>query len=238
MKHILLRTPGIDSTIARYYLERELGIDNLTQVYVNLHHRYAKKEIEALKRLSEIEGKPIQFLEAFPITEFEDAFIPARNVLLTTIAANFAGEDCVIYIGGLADDNVVDNSPVFCEDMSDILTHYCEKYKVKVMSPFQYRLSKAEIVRWFVDNIPNAKQILLNTLSCYDDSSEGHCFRCPACLRRNVVLFQVGIVLPFYNKRLLEIYKTKMEDPTTPYTRERRKATLKYIDYILNNGGK
>ena len=88
----------------------------------------------------------------------------------------------------------------------------------------------------------------MNTFSCYTPILENRkitalldtkikhvittkeCFSCPACFRKNVVLWAAGIFLPFDNDEIVEKYYKEFNN--IKVLSPRGKATLDYVERL------
>ena len=149
--------------------------------------------------------------------------------------------------------------PVVFKKLSDLLTKIDEKDVVLITSPFfdQY---KEDIARWYCKH-HNIMDLLNNTFSCYNPLEKEctynqisdnfdpvcyrktnnyiskHCFNCSACFRRNAVLHNTGISLPFFNKEVLKKYKEEFSSKLGLDNNDKRLiATIRYISYVEECG--
>jgi len=187
MTTVICVSGGADSIIAWFYEGKP------TAVYFDLDTKYTAKEINCLFNLSQLipDFNPIidYSLRSFGGLESgRTAFIPYRNLLFATVCAAKYGDD--IIIGGIKGDNVCDKNPVAFQMMSHCLTTTGERV-VTVRSPF-WDMTKPSIISWFIDNIPDALNILKASVSCYG-GSEGSCGVCPSCIRKWFALKYLGI---------------------------------------------
>lgn len=233
-KHILLFSSGVDSFIAYYYLKKH-GIDKLQLVYFfNSNVKYAQAELYHVQRCKEVIQDNILVLPVkFPLTEDNESFIPARNLLFalqSVLDLAYPKYDNVyVYLGGLRDDRVSDNSPEFAKTLSEVLTLSCNR-QITVKSAFDYKLSKFEIVKWFIDNFPDQTNNLVDyTFSCYTPKGVEHCYSCRACFRRNVVLQDI-ILLPFYDNRKLSQWYKDFKRHGQDYDEIRKRESIRYIE--------
>lgn len=198
MKRILLVSGGIDSTIMmaeHFYSVQPENLD-CELLYVRCGEVYEDTEIECLDRFVSKYHIPYK-VNVIDInnarTGMYDRFVPNRNLTIASIAVTSLKAD-EIWIGGLKDDNVVDKNEQAYKTMSYVLSVFSEK-PVLVKSPYS-DYTKGELVAKFITNksIPEglAKDMLLNTYSCYDSDGEP-CGDCPACFRKFVALESNGI---------------------------------------------
>jgi len=222
-ENVILVSGGIDSTIAYYFLDKPQPI------YFNLNSRYSDKELKYLPNLIDnkhnlIIDNSLKFLG--DLEQDLNAHIPYRNLYLAmTATAKYAN---TVYIIGVQDDNMTDKNKKIFKEWSVHLSKL-EERNIAVKSPF-WNKTKADIVKWFVENVDNAENILLDTVSCYDKSLEKYCGKCQACFRKAVALYSVEIKLPFYSKEVMDYYYNRIGKKI--YNKQREENMLEYINYI------
>ena len=234
--HIHLYSSGIDSFIGSLFLQQEIG-DAVIPVYFNLGHRYSRNEILLIKKT-----KPhthiIENILNLSHIEDVDAHIPFRNVLLITTVASlyaYAEEDICIYINSMADDRVSDQGKTFIEQMNDLLNQHKVKANYIVQSSMPLDWTKFDAVDWYLKEGYPVEWLRDKTFSCYNPPSiDQHCFACPACFRRNTVLYYAGIKTPFYNKELAEKYLQSLT--TNKYPPKRKQAMASYLGWLFSEG--
>jgi len=179
---VLCFSGGVDSLAAYFYCKPDKVI------YFNLHSKYSKKELECIMELEKhISGFKVEIINALQLGEFEGgrtSFIPYRNSLIAEIASNFGNE---IIIAGIKGDKVIDKNPEAFKIMTNYLNDLRDdEVKMRVYSPF-WEMTKSDIIKWMLDNVPNAKELLKISISCYS-ADEGQCGNCPSCLRKAIAL--------------------------------------------------
>ena len=206
---LLAVSGGLDSTIAWFYLGQPQTF------YIRFHHRYMRKELRAIKRLSEklTYFKPIVGdlnLNAFewePTDPRHAAYIPLRNLYIALYGYNLAcllnknqnvrHNHHTIFIIGVKGDKSPDKSPEAYALMTNLINGLIHDYepRVKIDSPF-WNMTKGQIVKWFMKYYERYKDfaidVLKRTLSCYRQEGE-RCGACPACFRTWVALTYAGI---------------------------------------------
>jgi 7-cyano-7-deazaguanine synthase len=191
---ILLCTSGIDSYIAWHFLGKPQTL------YFDLGTRYTEKERIAIR--AKIPDTIIDAsLSLWSREEPNTAFIPFRNLLLATQAASYSD---TIYIIGVQDDKVSDKTPLAFETMSYVLSQISGRHIV-ILSPF-WEMSKAEVVKWYLENITSDPTELISGVSCYSNDDENYCGACPSCFRKWCALRDNGIRMPFNDYRMLDDY--------------------------------
>jgi 7-cyano-7-deazaguanine synthase len=213
---VLLFSGGVDSFCAYYYLNKP------QTVYFDLRTRYSHKELKYIKN-------------AFPNTIIDDsldlrsreigdkAYVPFRNLLIACQAAHYSD---TIIIAGLKDDKVSDkNEEVFVE-MSCLLSKM-EGRQINVTSPF-WQHTKAEVVRWYLEDFGGTPSDLVNTVSCYSATSTSYCGQCPCCFRKWCALTTNGISMPFFNNELMDSYYQAAK--AGAYVIERNQNIIEAVD--------
>ncbi len=223
-KRVLLFSGGIDSFIAYRYLGRP------KTVYFNLRTPYSDYEIRVIKELipDTIIDNSLN-LASRQIPSDTAAHIPMRNLYLAMLACKYGDE---IIICGLKDDKVNDKTPEAFKEMSTLLTSLNDR-PIKVTSPF-WNMTKAEIVKWYIDTYPGNWDKLHQTISCYTpDKDNGtsikrYCGKCQCCFRKWNALWVNGIETPFYNLVLMKDYLIRARQEH--YTIERNASIHVAID--------
>ena len=169
--------------------------------------------------------------------EQEDAYIPNRNLLLLSIAQSFFNPD-IIYINGVRDDRVSDNTFTFRTFASQILSESVGR-EIQIKSVF-HSTEKSKAVEEFCENTDTQQhlKLLTDTYSCYNkdlyieenlpvfrknDSVSNNCneynqtatvnihgcLECLACYRRFCALTFANLYVPFYNFSISKEYHNK-----------------------------
>jgi 7-cyano-7-deazaguanine synthase in queuosine biosynthesis len=183
-KSILLFSGGLDSFIAWHYLGRP------TMLFIDANQSYVKKELKTVKYLAKKNKAELIIDSSFDLSRWEEKnfYIPYRNVFFAMIASIFAP---LVYLIGIKGDSVDDNNSRITPVMSSFLNNFNYNKRVKITSPF-YNMTKSQIVKWYIgQGLP--LDDLLQTRSCYDRKSVGHCGRCSSCFRRWVAMENNGI---------------------------------------------
>ena len=93
---------------------------------------------------------------------------------------------------------------------------------VEIYSPF-WKMSKSEIVKWMLDNVEHAEEILKTSVSCYSED-RGQCGNCPSCLRKAIAFEACDLKIDFYERDirkylLIADYIKNMKDGKYPSKR-------------------
>lgn len=187
-KQVLLYSGGMDSFIAAY------THPGAALLYIDTGARYAGKEIEHLARVTP-RDRPVTIDRRLDLrnVEREDLIVPARNLLLVTIATYYGND---ILLAATAGDSSTDKDQVFADKAGDLLTHVYNSHhfpgfgQVRVSLPFK-GLSKGQMVREYL-RLGGDPRPLAVTMSCYHPTLE-HCGLCKACIRKWVALKYHGI---------------------------------------------
>ncbi len=243
---VVLFTSGIDSFILLEYVRKYIDPDT-KPVYFAIGGRYESHE------LAYVDNMPGAIFDDQLLNmgsmETDSAFIPNRNILLATAAVSKYSYN--VYIGGSKSDRISDNNKEVFDTLSELLTKSDGRGKiVTITSPF-WDVYKDDMVNWYIDNISEGRgRLLYETFSCYNPIEDlrtvsviiagtessiqydsRHCLSCPACFRRNAVLFNTGYVIPFYNEAIVEKYYREFKGVAALNTTDSRAhTTLLYIN--------
>lgn len=229
---ILLFSGGLDSYIAWHWLGKP------QTVYFDLGTPYSSYEIKVIKELipTTIIDSSLN-LASRQMLDSDTAFIPMRNLYLAMLACKYGEE---IIICGLKDDNVGDKTPQAFARFTVSLSALNNR-QIKVTSPF-WGMTKADIVKWYLETYQGDKAKLLETISCYTPSldtkafrlNKRYCGKCRCCFRKWNALFVNGIELPFYNLRLMAEYLDKAQH--NDYITERNVSIKKAVSEYAWDG--
>ena len=180
---VILASGGLDSFLCWY-----IFCQDALNVFVNIGHKYKRKEGQALKNLmieisnfyvTEHRGSLIGALE-----DKESGIIPNRNAELILNAAQY-GED--IYFGVIKDEINSDKSPEFIKAMEDVLNisnrkqYWTEGKTFQILTPTK-EYNKTDLIKMYLEKGGLVEHLEL-TVSCYSDT-EQHCGDCPSCFKR------------------------------------------------------
>lgn len=194
-KAVVLFSGGLDSLGALIWAWKKFGKRNVTALYVDLGHRYARKELEAISKLERALDFVCYVEKAYFVgrKEKEDAHIPWRNLFLILTACYYLPEEggsIIIQNVQVGETAVGDRTPEF-NLLTEFLLNKTEGDKsVEVIAPFA-SYTKGQIVRWLLNN-GISKEILKLTIGCFSEE-DGHCGCCGCCFRRWVALESAGI---------------------------------------------
>jgi len=236
-KEVLLFTSGVDSFIAREFLI-DSGHD-IDCLYFNHGGRYTNHEVEKIKSLL----YPVIIDTRLNLGDIEedDAHIPNRNILFTTLALSLGYKK--VWLGGSLSDRVGDNKSEVYQRYSELLTTVNEEY-CRIDSPF-YDCYKDDMVRWYTRRHPASRiDLLKDTFSCFNPLDEEkerdvyvqglkgryvtkECMNCPACFRKSAVLYSGDIFTMHENKKNVDHYERQFEKPLIQTSRT--VGTMQYI---------
>lgn len=221
-KEVLLFSGGIDSYVAWHYLGKP------QTVYFYLSGGYSQRELNVIKRL--IPDTIIDHtIDLGDKEQGDNAYIPFRNMLLASLAVSYSDH---VIIAGLKDDMVSDkNSDIFLK-WSEMFSGM-EKRFITVTSPF-WHYTKADVIKWYLQNIASEGEALLNTISCYRSGEwqgqidYNYCGACHACFRKWVALGVNGIELPFHDEKIMNEYYARAKQGH--YVDQRNKNIIKMVN--------
>lgn len=180
----LLASGGLDSTAAILGLGKRR--EPYTVCWVDYGQPYREAEERAILSLQTKLAFPLIRLKAdlsrliASGSQIYGHVVPARNVLLATLAqaATRASTVCIV---SLRDEEVVpDKSPRFYSDLSSLLG-------IEVLSPFSMA-TKTDLIAWW--NTQDFRVSPEESVSCY--SHNGPCGACRACMKRAIAFSANG----------------------------------------------
>jgi 7-cyano-7-deazaguanine synthase len=178
---VLLYSGGMDSFITAH------AFPLARLVYIDTRARYAAKELAHVHETAP-RGVLIDSRLDLSTNERDDLIVPARNLLLVTLATHYGSD---ILLAATAGDRSTDKDLVFADQASKLLTHIYDSHhfpefgQVSVRLPYRDK-SKGQMVAEYLEAGHSAEK-LANTISCYDPRIL-HCGRCKACIRKWVAL--------------------------------------------------
>lgn len=190
MRTIVLLSGGLDSSILCAYLR--VRKEDVLPLFVERGQRNLAAERRAVGSVvNRLElPAPLVAQVHIPLEKpLGDAFLtahgrPARNLLLVSIAAQYAALHAAdsIALGNVEGDNFADCTKSFRAAAARVLSVALDK-DIKVVAPFAdwETWTKAEALGWAISN--NLSDLVALTWSCWA-SSEGHCGSCAACRER------------------------------------------------------
>jgi hypothetical protein len=233
---VILVSGGADSTIM-WELNRD--VKSKKAVYVDLGHSYVQKELDALKLFgieAEVISHPLRF------ESFWKHIIPTRNFVLIAHAEQFVANGGEIWLGAVQGESAPDKG-----DKSDLFFYLIEKFiwqtrgkSVKIRSLKDK--TKNDWLKWYIDTTGDHR--IIQTITCFDGSTEKPCGKCQACVRKWISLRYCGLdtdifeVNPYEGgAEFIQKYKVKMQEcldrkEFNHYSEDRCKQDLRVIlDY-------
>jgi 7-cyano-7-deazaguanine synthase len=208
VKVCALVSGGVDSIITYHLLLKEREGDEIIPVFVDLNQAYVDKELKACQHFF---GDKLHVLKVDNSIQGEKKswFIPNRNLFLASYVTMVHLPD-EIYMGGLADDGTApDLTPEVFEEMSALISKTSEK-NIQIKS-LLWSYAKGQAVEYFLSQgIPNARQLIQQTVSCYDGTNDAQCNNCKACFNRYVALASNGIDAEPLKQEIRDEYKIKL----------------------------
>ena len=213
---------GQDSTTCLYWAKEKFkGVHAVTFDYGQRH----KIEIESAKKIAQLGGVESHEIiditgmmkTTSPLVDFsrevgqyrsvdelpggiEPTFIPCRNILFLTIAANRAVvkgiKDLVIGVSAIDYGGYPDCRPKFIRSMEETLRHGLEM-KINIYTPM-ISLSKKDTVL-LASNLSGCMEALAYSHTCYEGKFPP-CGKCHACLLRMKGFKEAGIEDPLIER--------------------------------------
>lgn len=188
---ILLYSGGMDS----WLISKLWKPDKL--VYVDMHTRYSKQEIENIHKTRD----DVQIID-FPLGQWEreDKIIPLRNLYLPMVICNsFPEGDLDICIGATKGDRVLDKSKPYIEKINDILNYlYSPQWwipdgrHIRINIDFK-DYTKEDMLKMYLDQGGTLDEAFYGSFSCYEPDENGNaCYRCKPCFRKFVAFAEMG----------------------------------------------
>jgi len=168
MKRVLLYSGGMDSWLIDKLWKPDI------KLYVNFHTKASFQEMSRLP-------KDVIKLD-FDLSEFErkNFFLPYRNLLLITIAANYGD---VICLGSVASDVHLDNSDEFIFKINELINFLSseeEGNNKKIISLYSH-FTKEELLYNYVLEGGDIDLAERECFSCYKPENDNHCHKCKSC---------------------------------------------------------
>lgn len=207
-KALVLCSGGLDSVVAAYQLRKE-GFE-VCLLMVDYGQQAATSEMLLVSRIAFEHSFGASFVDV-PIGEVstaslvdsfnehraEDlkggtAFVPARNLILLSLATAYAVSNAYGYIahGNIADGIYPDNKPAFTDAFNAILPHAVGTDHPAVLGPVNF------LQKWEVVQLGKSLQVPFElTWSCYL-SGDLHCGVCGSCVSRKRAFERAGVLDP------------------------------------------
>lgn len=237
---VIMWSGGMDTTIAYWYAQKVYGFseDDILMLYVNYGQPYSWKELRAvdwfrrnnLVKNIRIVNVDLLRKEYKNIPTIDKQVVDGRNLLLAYFGAYWS--EHLVWIGALDGEMhkyMKDKNDVFFAMASDILSYVMDRWIV-VDTPFD-KMSKSEVLKWFIENVNNAEEMVNHTYTCYHPN-ELACGKCSACFKRWVAYENAGLdwrkywkIEPWESKeakKLIEKYRVAYEKKDFSHYSEKR----------------
>ena len=227
MESVLLFSGGFDSML----LEWRVNPDKL--LYVNMGTVYAQREIESLQKLPERYKRKL-IIKDLPLTEFEhaDSCIPYRNLLLITVALQYAPK---VYMGLTGQDVYADCSDTFLNKVRSLFRYLNtdvehtpfrdSKFRIEV--PFNGCTKTTMVEECLKNGMP--KELIQGIRTCYSGHSHKGCGTCLPCWNKAVALLNNDI----YDDALFDqpISEQMFEDSLAYYEEKWGSQKVNFLHY-------
>lgn len=180
---VLLYSGGMDSFLINKLWQPDILL------YVNMHTRYSKQEMERLPNNVLVVDLDLGLWER------PDAIIPLRNLYLVMVASNYGNRIC---LGATAGDRVLDKSHAFAAKASSLLSYlYSPQHWIPEGQKIEIDLSfkdhtKTDLIRMYVAEGGNLEYAFNHSFSCYDPIGYQPCWNCKPCFRKFVAFYING----------------------------------------------
>lgn len=184
MSKVLLYSGGTDSWIIDKIWKPNI------KLYINIHGRYSKQEINKLP--NDVKIIDIPFLGSI---EEDDAYIPLRNLYFLMIASNFGDEIC---LGAtLGDRGGKDKTPKFLEKTQDIF-NYCltgnsNNYNKNIIINTDFiNRHKYSLIEEYISKGGSIEEYIESTFSCHHPINNKECGHCKPCYKKFLTGYYFG----------------------------------------------
>lgn len=242
---VLLFSGGSDSVLISYLYQPDY------LVYCDLGTEYSKEEIKKIKESKFGNDPRLRILDFKFLGKYErpsDSILPLRNLYLTMFICNeFPVEeygDLEICLGATAGDRVLDKSPKFAEDTSNLLTYLYspqhwikEGRKVRINIDFK-QYTKTDMLKLYKDRGGNIEELFYESFSCYHPVDGKECWQCKPCFRKYIAYALNGMK---FDKEITEKVISYIEKEIMPQIKAGtygRKEEEKEIMEIMKLYGK
>lgn len=196
---VTLFSGGLDSLAALLFARETYGPENTLALYCDVGHRYAGKEIAAVKRICGKLDQKYIVERRLTLTDMEapseqNAIIPYRNSFFILLAAmHTPPEGGIVGIANVivGETSTWDRRATFNTAMQNLLG-FADPRKISLVVPHSGK-TKTEIVRYIVDH--GGTDLVFDTVGCYSEG-EGNCGACNSCFRSYIALTNADIPCP------------------------------------------
>lgn len=196
---VVLFSGGLDSLAGLLHAREKYGPENTLALYCDVGHRYAEKEIAAVRTICRRMLQEFKIERRLTLTDMEasaerNAIIPYRNSYFILLAAmHTPPEGGTVIIANViqGETSTWDRRSEFNEAMQNLL-EFADPRRVKIEVPHS-RKTKTEIVKYIVDH--GSTDLIFDTVGCYTEG-EGNCGECNSCFRSWVAMTNADISSP------------------------------------------
>lgn len=185
MSKVLLYSGGTDS----WLIDKIWKPDK--KIYINIHGRYSKEEIEKLPKDVEI----VDFPYLGNTERGENAYVPLRNLFFLMIAKRYGDEIC---LGATAGDiGNSDKTPQFLEHAEAIINecdgnNTCQgSGDIKICMDFVNK-SKYELLEEYIKQGGTVEFFINDTFSCHNPKDGKECMECKCCYKKFLLGYYFG----------------------------------------------
>lgn len=190
---VLLFSGGSDSVLISYLYKPDY------LVYCDLGTEYSAEEIKKIKESKFGNDPRLRILDFKFLGKYErasDSILPLRNLYLPMFICNeFPVEeygDLDICLGATAGDRVLDKSPKFAEDASNLLTYLYspqhwipEGRNIRINIDFK-KYTKTDMLALYKEQGGNVEELFYESFSCYHPVDGKECWTCKPCFRKYI----------------------------------------------------
>lgn len=198
VKNVVLFSSGLDSLAALFWARRQYGKENVLALYCDVGHRYAEKEIRAVKEICQILNQEYIIdsrlnLSCFEKPKEQNSIIPYRNTFFILIAASHLPEDggnIIIQNVIQGESTTIDRRAIFNQKLKDFLP-FADNREVDIIAPHQ-DWTKGQICYMLKNVYGCPDELMLKTIGCYSHEP-GNCGECNSCFRSWIALEHANV---------------------------------------------
>ena len=222
MKKVLLYSGGIDSWLINKLWKPDI------KLYIDIHGMYS--EVEKTRLPEDV------IIVDFPLLgqwEYNNGYVPLRNLYFLMIASNYGDELC---LGATAGDSKKDSNIDFLH-YTEIFINYLlfddTQRQIKIEKKFA-KMNKAQILEKALEEGITIEQVYNNTFSCYNPINNKPCYNCIPCFRRFSLLYKHGYKYSLEERKKMYEY-IKNNDINILINHNSENDDLIYTIHNLNN---
>jgi len=207
-KKCLLYSGGMDS----YVISKLEDFDFL--LYVDIGTKYAKEEVEFLKK----QGVEVIVDSRLNLADLEmdSGIVPLRNLFFVMIAVEHGASEIVM--GVTSGDRIHDKDLKFASLAEDVINHQLQQTwwhpGTEVNINFKYKkYSKGQLIEKYINAGHDPEDLLNKSFSCYEPLENGDpCLECKSCIRKQASLSKYIDITPRAIEKLKVFYTTSKID--------------------------